>query len=163
MRNETKHGGVCIALAVVVLSSGCTSEKKGSATSDFHEGDALSSYSQEITSPIHEFEVKVGETYTLNITAKNTGTQPWFGQGASPVNACYRWLDPKGVILPIEGKRTSLSSAVLQPGATDQLKLQVVAPANPGSYTLWVSMVQEGVDWFFGKGAKPLVIQVTVD
>jgi hypothetical protein len=162
MLNGINRGGTCVALALLFLCSSCTSEKKGGPLPEFHEGDPLTSYSQEIASPIREFEVKAGGTYILDVTAKNTGTQPWFGRGQAPVDASYRWLDSKGTVLPIEGNRTSLNGLVLRPGASDELKLQVVAPPVPGSYTLWVSMVQEGVSWFYGQGAKPLVLQVTV-
>jgi FkbM family methyltransferase len=129
-----------------------------------HAGDYLTSFSQEITSPIHTFKIKAGDTYILDITAKNTGPQAWFGGPGqrSPVTASYRWLDTNGNVLPIEGNRAFLDRPVVRPGESDPLKLHVTGPTNPGSYTLWVSMVQEGVAWFFERGAKPLVFQVTV-
>ncbi len=79
------------------------------------------------------------------------------------VDAGYRWVDRAGNILPIEGTRAFLNRSTIQPGENDQLTLQVIAPANPGAYELWISMVQEGVNWFFDRGAKPLVLKVTVD
>lgn len=164
MLDGTNRVAISFAFAFVVLLSGCSSEKKSSSLPDFHAGDPLTSYSQEITSPIHAFEVKVGETYTLDINVENTGTQPWYGHTATaPVLASYRWLDAKGTVLEIGTKRTPLTNLILKPGATEQVKLQVVAPPNPGSYILWVSMVQEGVNWFYWKGTKPLALQVTVD
>jgi len=164
MLNAINRGRVCLAFALVFLLSACNSEKKSDAAAETHEGDPLTSYSQEITSSVNGFEVKVGETYALDINVKNTGTQPWFGHArVAQVDVSYRWLDSDGKILPIEGNRSILNAQVLQPGASEQLKLQVVAPPNPGSYILWVSMVQEGVIWFYGKGAKPLALRVTVD
>jgi hypothetical protein len=157
-------GRVCLAFVLVFLLCACNSEKKAGTTEGIQEGQPLTSYSEEITSPVTGFEVKAGETYPLEITVKNTGTQAWYGHGrVAQVDASYRWLDSKGTILPIEGNRAVLNPAVLEPGASDQLKLPVVAPPNPGSYILWVSMVQEGVIWFYGKGAKPLALRVTVD
>jgi hypothetical protein len=127
-------------------------------------GDPLTSFSQEIGSPVHELRAQAGSTFSLEIDTKNTGTQPWLGRAlAAPVSAGYRWLDSGGTVLPMEGNRAQLKSPVLGPGESDHLKLQVVAPPSPGSYTLWVSMVQEGVAWFFAKGAKPLALPVTVD
>ncbi len=129
-----------------------------------HAGDHLTSFSQEITSSIHELRVEAGVTYTLHITVKNTGTQPWFGSSQSaPVNASYRWLDTDGNVLPIEGNRAQLTRPIVRPGESDDLKLQVMAPPHPGSYVLWISMVQEGVCWFYAKGTKPLALHVTVD
>jgi FkbM family methyltransferase len=128
------------------------------------EGDSLTSFSQEITSAIHDFRVKAGGAYSIDILVKNTGTQPWFGRvRAAPVNASYRWLDREGNVLPIEGKRTLLNRPVLAPGETDALKLEVIAPPNPGPYTLLISMVQEGVEWFYRQGAKPLALFVNAE
>lgn len=128
-----------------------------------NEEDQLISFSQEITSPVHEFRVRPGGTYIIDINVKNTGTRPWFGGGQTTwVSASYRWLDSQGNVLPIEGKRTLLDPPVVRPGESEQLKLQVIGPPYPGSYSLWISMVQEGVDWFYRRGAKPLVLGGTV-
>lgn len=160
---DLTRAAICIGFAAVILLSACSSQQNGGTASEIHKGDRLTSFSQEITSAIHEFQVKAGGTYTVEIEAKNTGVQPWFGgTDAMSVDVSYRWLDDKGNVLPIEGKRTWLDRPELRPGESDALKLQVVAPPNPGSYTLWVSMVQEGVDWFYSRGAKPLVLHVTV-
>jgi hypothetical protein len=152
----TRCRAICIGLAAVISLISCSEP-------EVHEGDRLTSFSQEITSPIHEFQVKAGEAYTLDITTKNTGTQPWFGSTPTmSVRAGYRWHDSNGVVLPIEGNRAQLDHPELKPGDSARLKLIVVAPPTPGSYTLLVSMVQEGVKWFFEGGAKPLVLHVTV-
>ncbi|MGA8599126.1 MAG: FkbM family methyltransferase [Bryobacteraceae bacterium] len=129
-----------------------------------HEGDALTSFSQEIGSSFSQFRMKAGETYAVDISVKNTGTQVWYGRAqVAPVNASYRWLDNTDNVLPIEGNRAFLTRAVVRPGESDALKLDVTAPPDPGSYKLWISMVQEAVSWFYDRGAKPLVLQVTVD
>lgn len=142
---------------------GCKAEKKQSNQSEIQRGDHLTSFSQEITSPIHEFQVAGGGTYPLDVTVKNISAEPWFSGGQpATVDVSYRWLDDKGNTLPIEGNRAQFDRPEIRPGESDSLKLQVVAPATPGSYSLWVSMVQEGVDWFYMRGAKPLVVQVTV-
>lgn len=128
------------------------------------EGDALTSFSQEITSSLCQFHVKAGGAYVVDIYVRNTGTQPWFGHTQpAPVNASYRWLDNANKVLPIEGTRAFLNRPVIRSGESDLLKLEVTAPPDPGSYTLWISMVQEGVAWFYDRGAKPLAMPVTVD
>ncbi len=165
MSNKAKYGAICVGFAVMIFLAGCSPEQEGHpAGQQIHKENPLTSFSQEITSPIHEFQVKTGGTYPLDINVKNTGTQPWVGGGqATTVAAGYRWLDNKGNVLPIEGNRAQLDRSVVQPGESDSLKLQVGAPPKAGSYTLWVSMVQEGVAWFYDRGAKPLVLHVNVD
>src|SRR5690348_12170114 len=97
-----------------------------------HTENYLASFSQEITSPTHEFRVRAGATYAIHIDVKNTGTQPWFGQvQTAPVNASYRWLDANGNVLPIEGNRALLNRPIRH-GESDSLKLQVMAPPVPG-------------------------------
>lgn len=162
MLNNVRYAVVCAGFAGVIWLLGCGTAGSGG----IHEGDQLSSFSQEITSPIHEFHIKAGGTYTIDIRVKNTGTQPWFGGKAQAmtVDASYRWVDDKGnVLTSIEGNRVQLDRPVLRPGESDALKLPVLAAVQRGSYTLWISMVQEGVAWFYDKGTKPLVLQVTVD
>ncbi len=78
------------------------------------------------------------------------------------VDVGYRWLDATGKMLPLEGNRAQLKSPVIKPNEADGVRLEVTAPPVPGSYTLLVSMVQEGVAWFFDRGSKPLLLQVTI-
>ncbi len=147
----------------VAFLSGCNSSKNEQGSEAVQKAP-LTTFSQEITSPIRQFEVKAGGTYTLDITVKNTGTEPWLqGDGPMVVNAGYRWHDSSGAALPFEGTRAHLTRAVIRPGESDSLKLQILAqPTTPGSYTVWISMVQEGVAWFFERTAKPLIIPVTI-
>lgn len=154
---------VVFGVLLIALLPGCTSSDKP-AEPGFRQGDSLTSFSEEITSPISEFTVKAGDAYPLNITVKNTGTQPWYGGAkAASVDASYRWVDAKGKELPIEGNRVLLSRPVIAPGESDKLTLPVLAPPGKGHYDLSISMVQEAVAWFYHKGAKPLVLRVTVE
>lgn len=160
-QHRRRYTPAFIALAMVVALSACGTDQTNSS----HPADRLTSFSQEITSPIQHFQVKAGAPYVIVIGVKNTGTEPWFGDKgqAMSVDAGYRWIDSSGNTLPIEGNRALLTRPVIQPGESDSLKLQVVAPHNPGSYTLRVSMVQEGVDWFYLQGANPLNLRVDVN
>ena len=166
-----------IVLAVLIASAGCekaTQEPSTSApaaaapraasTAVPSAAAPLTSFAQELSSPIRTITIRTGSTYTLPITVKNTGPLPWVGAGAGPgiVDAGYRWLDSKGQVLPIEGNRAALNRPSVQPGESASLQLLVASPPQPGNYTLWVSMVQEGVDWFFLRGAKPLAVPATI-
>jgi hypothetical protein len=164
MLNDISRAGICIAFTLMIFRSGCASEKKSETAREFHAGDPLTSYGQEITSSIQPFKVNVGEIYTRDITVKNTGTQPWYGHApVAPVWASYRWLDSKSNVSAIDAKRTPVNNLVLQPGASEQVKLQAGAPPTPGSYLLWIYRVQDGVDWFYGEVTKPLILQVMVN
>lgn len=157
-----RSGAICVALVAVLSSAACTSSKTTETTSEAPGKGPLTSFSQEITSPTNEFQVKAGQNYTLDITVKNTGTQPWMsGTGPQSVDAGYRWFDSAGKMLFIEGNRAFLNATV-PPGGSESLKLVVVAPSTPGQYTLSISMVQEGIAWFFNQGATPLKISVNV-
>jgi hypothetical protein len=124
----------------------------------------LTSFSQEIAAPAAQTTAKTikrGETFELDLTVTNTGTQPWVATGADRyVAAGYRWMDSNEALLPLEG-RAQLTGDV-QPGKSEQLKLAVQAPDTPGQYKLVVSMVQEHVAWFFSKGSQGLQFPVTV-
>ena len=50
----------------------------------------------------------------------------------------------------------------LEPGARMDVPIEIVAPANPGRYTLKFDLVSEGIDWFEACGSpttlKALVV-----
>jgi len=106
-----------------------------------------------------------GKTISANITVKNISPVTWPSKpdtkGRYAVNLSYHWLNQKGVPVVFEGLRTPLPKD-LKPGESVNLNAAIQAPANPGKYTLEVTLVQEQVAWFpENKGAK-LVLPVTV-
>jgi hypothetical protein len=177
MKNQSGWMGIIFSTSIfsVLISASCsmgprpdtdskTQTQQPAASVTSAPGKPLTSFSQEITSAVHEITVTSGGTYTLDVTVKNTGTEPWVQQGTGemPVNAGYRWIGRGGAVLPIEGARASLTRGSIGPGEADRLKLVIKAEPKPGKYSLWVSMVQEGVAWFYDKHAKPLVVNVTI-
>jgi hypothetical protein len=168
------YPALCTSMLAVLFAGSCSTSPRPDGisqtqaqSSSAEQGSPrrpLISFSQDITSPVHEITMKAGSNYTLEIAAKNTGGEPWIQQGTGemPVNAGYRWVDHKGAVLPFEGTRANLSRTVLNPGETDHLKLTIKAEPTPGTYNVWVSMVQEGVAWFYDKHASPLVVRVTI-
>jgi hypothetical protein len=158
-----KHAILVITFSALSSFLGCAEQKPTDAASINDKASALSSFSQEITSPVSSFQVRAGSNYAIDIQIKNTGTQPWHAGGeAMSVDVGYRWVDDKGSVLPMEGKRGQLNHS-LKPGESDRLKMAIVAPSDPGVYTVWVSMVQEGVTWFYIQGSKPLTLRATVN
>ena len=72
-----------------------------------------------------------------------------------------RWLDPHSAVVVQDDGRRGLAFPIL-PGETADLRLEIVAPPQPGTYTLELDMVQEGVAWFGARGGTPLHITVQV-
>src|SRR3989441_7507083 len=106
----------------------------------------------------------IGESKTLTVAVTNTGNVPWSsGTTPNPVNLGYHWFDITNTrIVQWDSVRAALP-AVVAPSATVTMQLAVVMPATPGSYTLQVELVKEGVAWFSGLGtpAASLGFQVT--
>lgn len=97
----------------------------------------------------------------MQVTVKNIGAETWAANGKYPVHLSYLWFIG-GKQLPIEPPRSFLPADVPS-GAIQSLKVTVVAPKNPGQYTLKFTMVQESVAWFLSGGAKTLDVPVTVE
>jgi hypothetical protein len=92
-----------------------------------------------------------GGLLQVPVRVTNTGVDVWSADGLDSgtyrVAVAYRWLDSKGTAVVVEGERTLLPMDV-PPGGAAELKARVPVPAQPGSYRLLVTLVQEGVAWF---------------
>jgi hypothetical protein len=92
-----------------------------------------------------------GALLQVPVRVTNTGADVWSADGLASgtyrVAVAYRWLDSKGTAVVVEGERTLLPMDV-PPGGAAELKARVPVPAQPGSYRLLVTLVQEGVAWF---------------
>ena len=101
-----------------------------------------------------------GETYAIRVTAKNVGTLTWTPQGR--FGLAYHWYDKNsGKVVVWDGARDYVDWAVA-PGQAYTFTLPVTAPARPGTYTLVIDMVHEGVTWFEQKGCPVLRADVEV-
>lgn len=110
-------------------------------------------------------EMIAGATVSPTITVKNASDITWPSksdyQDLNAVHLSYHWLDGKGKVVVFDGLRTPLSSD-LRPGESVKLKATIQAPDRPGSYTLEITLVQEGVDWFPDRDGDKLVIPISV-
>lgn len=123
----------------------------------------LSSFDQAIKSGVDRLQLKPGEERNIPIVVINTGSQSWFTQGSGMVVVVgYRWLDAERQLLPMEGSRGIPAEAIISPGQSAAVNLAIRAPDAPGRYFLSISMVQEGVAWFWQKGGEPLLLEVNV-
>src|ERR1700722_8517340 len=55
--------------------------------------EALTNFSQEITSSVHSLSVSPAEVLTIPVTVKNTGDHRVSSAGAFPVAFSYKWFD----------------------------------------------------------------------
>jgi hypothetical protein len=102
-----------------------------------------------------------GQTTTVSVTVKNTGTLTWEPAGSNPVHLSYHWYAtgafPAGSVpttpppeygaVVFNGRRTTLPGPVGSQ-ASVTLNAQVQAPTKPGTYVLKWDLVREGVTWF---------------
>jgi hypothetical protein len=88
----------------------------------------------------------------------NPTNEQWVSAGKYPVNLSYKWFE-SGHMIDVEGARTLLRHPV-KPGGEIFLDARVEVPTKGTNLTLRVSLVQEGVAWFFIRGATTLDIPV---
>lgn len=160
-----------IAVFFLVLAACGNKQENGSVESngDARQRRRLQSYAQELFTSTRSREVPHDSSFVIDVTVKNAGREPWPAGGqpgdkAGWVDLSYRWLDASGAEIPIEGKRTLLfPREMLKPGESAELRMQAVAPPNQGNLTLRISMVHEGITWFYSAGGKPLDLPMKVD
>jgi hypothetical protein len=92
----------------------------------------------------------------------NAGNAIFVSAPPNPIQFCYRWFDESGTPVGAgEWIHTPLPRA-LPPGDTVDGAVRVGAPHAPGTYTLAVTLLQEGVAWFDdlsrSSGARGLVV-----
>jgi hypothetical protein len=78
---------------------------------------------------------------TIDVRVENLGEVAWpWGRGEPEVRLAYRWPG-------IDGIRTTFPGPVA-PGSDAVVPLHVLAPPEPGRYTLQIDLVHEGHRWF---------------
>jgi SAM-dependent methyltransferase len=101
----------------------------------------------------------------LGITVKNAGDTLWLsGQTvrSGVVMPGVRIIDARGQIITELHGHPMLPHAV-PPGQTVDFDIQLVAPAEPGRYTVKIDLVDQHVCWFEERGSQPLVFTFEVD
>ena len=99
-----------------------------------------------------------GTTLQVQVQIANSGDEPWISGGIYPVNLTYHWYDGAGAAVIWDGARTPLGADPVLPLGKRDVTATVVAPAQPGQYTLRFALVREGVAWF--APSAPLAIAV---
>ena len=89
-----------------------------------------------------------GQSYTVSVTMKNTGTKTWTTGGAYNLGAYDNvW----------GGARQSVGGDVA-PGSNKTFSWTVVAPSSAGTYNFTWRMVQDGVEWFGSQLSVPVTV-----
>jgi hypothetical protein len=88
-----------------------------------------------------------GERFTVASRLANTSRETWPARGAVRVNLSYHWLDEDGRTVAADGPRTGLGED-LPPGGVAVVRQEVLAPEEPGVYTLVLEPLYEHVAWF---------------
>jgi hypothetical protein len=120
----------------------------------------LTSFRQTLTSTTAQLALHPAEETKLPVRVENPGTETWVGIGKYPVTVSYKWY-LNGNILPIEGERTVFPGAI-GPNQAANVDVRVVAPDKAGTYTLRITLVQEGVEWFMLKSNTFLELPAVV-
>lgn len=98
----------------------------------------------------------------FDVEVTNQGNEPYaLAQGVGAVRVSYHWLTPDGTTVIQDGLRTYLQTP-LNPGQTRRVPLYVQFPATRGRHLLRISLVQEGVAWFYHHGTGFVDLSVTI-
>ncbi len=106
--------------------------------------------------------MSAGQSVTVTLQVKNTGTETWQQEGKNPVHAGYKWFNASGEQqMDVDDRRTALPGAVpFDEKAVFGASLN--APQTPGNYFLRWDLVVEGITWFADVGNPPLIVPVAV-
>ncbi|EKQ50533.1 MULTISPECIES: hypothetical protein [unclassified Clostridium] len=115
--------------------------------------------------PMKGFFTKDYEVYTVKV--KNNSNEQWprdsQKDGRYAVYLSYHWLDAndKSKILQ-DGLRTAIPKNI-QPGEEFESQMYIEYPNKKGDYILRISLVQEGVAWFYNAGGAYKDINIKVE
>lgn len=136
-------------------------ERRGNLPLDVSIDIIVLDYKAFVGAPPSVPTMATGLTYMVRPTIVNVGQATWPKSGFEPVRIGAHWLDANGAVVSWDASRADLERDVA-PRDTIALPLEVTAPDRPGTYTLVVDLVQEGIVWFAERGTLPAKIAVTV-
>jgi Domain of unknown function (DUF4915) len=96
-------------------------------------------------------ELAAATIHECSCTVENAGGAILVSAPPNPVHIAYRWLPQGDNSRAVEGDRSILPEA-LPPRAVLTCNFSLKTPAEPGEYTLIVTLVQEQVGWFDENG-----------
>jgi hypothetical protein len=106
--------------------------------------------------------LETGQLHRVPIRLSNTGRLSWDSSKAPAFAVAYHWVRAgSDQVVQFDGARTPFPT-IVGPGHSIALDADVIAPAEPGSYTLVWDLVHETRAWFSAEGAAPARTHVTV-
>jgi hypothetical protein len=125
-------------------------------------------HSEDVNARYHvtfkKIELSPGEVREIDVSVANTGKSIWyhiFYGRHMQVDLSYHIVGKDGRMVLWDGYRAFLPFQV-KPNDTVSVRLPIRAPLDPGTYTVEISMVEEGVRWFSTDGVPPLIIEMNV-
>jgi hypothetical protein len=114
--------------------------------------------------PHRPLKARAAQPLKIRTRIENACARPFPRQathGRRLVRLGAQLCDERGTLLERDYARAWLPHT-LDPGARVEVPIEIVAPANPGRYTLRFDLVSEGIDWFEACGSptteKPLIV-----
>lgn len=107
-------------------------------------------------------QLRAGETREVVVELANTGRLTWDSAGDPPFALAYHWIDAATArVVEFEGLRTSFPCPVA-PGERIRLAATVIAPREPGRYTLVWDVVHQTRAWLSTEAVVPGRTDATV-
>jgi hypothetical protein len=103
-----------------------------------------------------------GGTYDVPIALKNTGASSWNATGPNLVDVSYHWTDGAGEDRDLGRHAHNRSRRTSSPARRANVTLKIGTPSAPGTYTLTIDLVREGVGWFASFGGTPYRVSAAV-
>src|SRR5258706_673147 len=122
--------------------------------------NARAAYVPTLTAPTLPAMI-AGGSYAVTVNIRNAGAAAWNATGPNLIDVSYHWHDAQGNTVVWDGSRNPLPANVDQT-ATVPVPMRIDAPATPGTYTLTIDLVREGVAWFAQLGSTPFKTPVNV-
>jgi lipopolysaccharide transport system permease protein len=88
----------------------------------------------------------------------NQSQSPW--QSSAGWNTGYHLFDNPSGTLVVDGKRTPVD---LPAGGSGHYETRIKLPPEPGDYSIYLSVMQEHVAWFYERGWQFVLVDLSVD
>lgn len=160
-RAMTTAGVLCIGVCVCLVIAYRASKPPAAELSRTGVLDQpLTSFRENLTSTTTRLDLHPGQEIKIPVRIENPGPETWVSGGRLPVMISYKWYKDADM-LSIEGERTSLPGPI-KPKQSVNVDVRVVAPLQPGDFTVRISLVQEAVAWFMTRSNMFLQLTASV-
>ena len=104
--------------------------------------------------------LQTGGVHRIPVTLTNTGRLSWDSTTEPAFALSYHWLRD-GAVVTFDGQRTAFPMPV-RPGQRVAMTADIIAPGEPGTYTLVWDAVHETRAWFSSEGVEVARTEATV-